>query len=275
MKSAALEAAVEAGLANRQRRPAAQRNVLDALSEAGTPGCLVDAMDAAAERFGFQFAQVMVVAPTPEPSAFVIKDWSDRLITFDRAVGASSDLASPYDHDVGDPAKDPVLQCFRRSLAPVVWNGDDYINAGLGGVRDWCVENDRSHGVTVQLPLLLDEFSISLNVVFSVQRRERIRDEARMRAAADVALVGLHAVTGSKKALAPLIVSAMRAGSPLTPAMRQYLTWAERGKTASETADIVGRKYSTIKNVLGQALERLGCSNKTDAIRLARANGWL
>ena len=57
--------------------------------------------------------------------------------------------------------------------------------------------------------------------------------------------------------------------------MRQYLIWAERGKTASETADIVGRKYCTIKNVLSQALERLGCSNKTDAIRLARANGWL
>jgi len=57
--------------------------------------------------------------------------------------------------------------------------------------------------------------------------------------------------------------------------MRQYLLWAERGKTAAETADIVGRKYSTIKNVLAQAMERMGCSNKADAIRRARANGWL
>ena len=82
-------------------------------------------------------------------------------------------------------------------------------------------------------------------------------------------------LVGSKRSLAPLLLSTRQATSPLTPAMRQYLIWAERGKTASETADIVGRKYCTIKNVLSQALERLGCSNKTDAIRLARANGWL
>jgi DNA-binding NarL/FixJ family response regulator len=30
-----------------------------------------------------------------------------------------------------------------------------------------------------------------------------------------------------------------------------------------------------MKNVIGQALQRLECSNKTDAIRMARANGWL
>ena len=275
MKPALPGEAVATSRATRQRRPSVDRGVLEALGEADTPDHIVYAMDAAAEHFGFQFAQVMVVAPTPEPSAFAIKEWSDKVIMFDRAIGVASDLASPYDHDVGDPARDPVLKCLRRSLAPVVWNGDDYIDAGLGGVRDWCVENDRSHGVTVQLPLLLDEFNRPLKVVFSVQRRERIREEERVRAAADVALLGLYAVTGSKKALAPLLVSALRAGSPLTPAMRQYLTWAERGKTAGETADIVGRKYSTIKNVLGQALERLGCSNKTDAIRIARMNGWL
>jgi DNA-binding CsgD family transcriptional regulator len=152
----------------------------------------------------------------------------------------------------------------------MVWDGGTYIAAGLGGVRDWLVENNRPYGVTVHLPLLLDQFSVPLSVLFSVQRRERIREEDRARVAADVALLALHAATGSKKALVPLIVSAMQAGSPLTPAMRQYLTW-----TAGETADIVGRKYSTIKNVLSQALERLGCINKADAIRLARARGWL
>lgn len=275
MEAGSSEPAVEASRMSRRGKLPTSQSGLEALSEADTPDRIVDAMDAAAESIGFRFAQVMVVDPTPEPSAFVIKEWAERLITFDRAVGAASDLASPYDHDVGNPEGDPVLKSLRRSLAPVVWDGDTYINAGLGGVRDWCVENDRPHGVTVQLPLLLDELSRPLKVIFSVQRREPIREEDRLRVAADVALLGLHVANGSKKSLAPLIVSAMRAGSPLTPAMRQYLLWAERGKTASETADIVGRKYSTIKNVLSQAFERLGCSNKMDAIRLARANGWL
>lgn len=275
MKSVSPREAIEVSRASRQRRLPVERDLFEALSEADTPDGLVDAVDAAAERIGFQFAQVMVVAPTPAPSALVIREWTDKVITFDRAIGASSDLASPYDHDVGDPASDPVLRRLRQSLVPVVWDGDTYIDAGLGGVRDWCIENDRSHGVTLQLPLLLDEPGRALKVIFSVQRRERIRDEDRARVAADAALLGLYVASGSKKALAPLIVSAMRADSPLTPAMRQYLAWAERGKTAAETADIVGRKYSTIKNVIGQALERLNCSNKTDAIRMARANGWL
>lgn len=275
MKSALLEAAIEVGRANRQRRPLGERNGVEALSEADTSDRMVDAMDAAAERIGFQFAQVMVVAPTPVVSQLVIKDRSTKLVTFDRAVSAASNLTSPYDLGIGDPVRDPLVKCLRRSSAPVVWDGDDYIDAGQGDVRDWCVENDRSHGVAVQLPLLIDGFSRPLALLFSVQRRDRIREEDRLRAAADVALLALHVACGSRTALAPLIVSALRADSPLTPAMRQYLAWAERGKTASETADIVGRKYSTIKNVLGQALERLGCSNKTDAIRLARANGWL
>jgi DNA-binding CsgD family transcriptional regulator len=275
MDAGPCELAVRVSRTSGRGRLPTTENLLEALGEADTPDDIVDAMDAAAEAIGFQFAQVMVVAPAPEPAAFVIRERMDRLITFDRAVAAASNLTSPYDHDVGDPMADPVLKRLRRSLAPVVWDGGTYTDAGLGGVRDWFFENDRTHGVTVRFPLLFDQSSMPLSVVFSVQRRERIGEEDRARVAADVALLGLHAATGSKKALVPLIVSGLRASSPLTPAMRQYLTWAERGKTANETADIVGRKYSTIKNVLAQAMERMGCSNKADAIRLARANGWL
>jgi DNA-binding CsgD family transcriptional regulator len=275
MEVGSCEAAVKAsrmscrgGLQTRQSR-------LDALSEADGPDRLVEAMDAAADSLGFPLVRVMIVVPTPGPSVFVIRKWGEKLILFERAIGAASELAGPYDPDVGKPERDPVLKALGCPLAPVVWDGDTHINAGHGGVRDWCAENGRHHGVTVQLPLLLDELSAPLKVIFSVQRSEPILEEDRLRVTADVALLALHAATGIKKSLAPLILSAMRAESPLTPAMRQYLIWAERGKTASETADIVGRKYSTIKNVLSQAFERLGCSNKMDAIRLARANGWL
>lgn len=275
MKAGSLEALVEVSRASRRSRPPMQRNRFEALSEADTPDLIVDALNAATEGIGFAFAQVMVVAPTARAAALVMKEGSDRLLRFDRAVLAASDLSSPYDDDVGDPVRDPVLKRLRQAPGPVVWDGDTYIDAGLGGVRDWCMERDRGHGITVQMPLLSVELGAPLAVIVSVQRREPIRPQDQLRAAADVALLAMHAAAGGNRALLPLLLSTRRASSPLTPAMRQYLLWAERGKTAGETADIVGRKYSTIKNVLAQALERLGCSNKADAVRLARANGWL
>ena len=275
MEVESCEAAVNVSRMSRRGGLQALQGRLDALSEADCPDRLVDAMDAAAESLGFPLVRVMIVVPTPGSSAVVIREWGEKLILFDRAIGAASELASPYDHDVVNLELDLVLKALRCSLAPVVWDGGTHTNAAHGGVRDWCAENGRHGGVTVQLPLLLDELSTPLKVIFSVQRSDPILQEDRLRVTADVALFALHAATGIKKSLAPLILSAMRAESPLTPAMRQYLIWAERGKTASETADIVGRKYSTIKNVLSQALERLGCSNKMDAIRLARSNGWL
>ena len=275
MKAGSLEAAVQAGRKNRRSRPPAQRNGLEALGEADTPDRIVDAMNAAAESLGFPFAQLMIAAPAGQPSALVITEGSDRLLRFDRAILASSDLSSPYDLGLGDPVNDPVLVQLRRSPVPVVWDGETYIDAGFGSVRDWCFERDRGHGVTVQLRLSIAEMTSPLAVILSVQRRDRIRPEEHARAAADVALLAMHAAVGGGKALVPLLLSSKRAASPLTPAMRQYLAGAERGKTAGETADIVGRSYSTIKNVLAQALERLGCANKADAVRRARANGWL
>jgi DNA-binding CsgD family transcriptional regulator len=251
------------------------RNLFEAVSEADTPDNLVRALDQAVAHMGFPFVQVLLAAPLPVPTALVMRHQSEKLIQFDRAVIAASELSSPYDYDLGDPARDPVLDRIRRAPLPVMTDRDSYVEAGLADVGDWILEHDRGQAFSIQLPLLVPEFSNPLAVSLCMQRRERISERERLRLEADVALLGVHAVVGSNRALKPLLVSAKRAGSPLTPAMRQYLIWAERGKTASETADIVGRSYSTIKNVLGQALERMGCSSKADAIRLARANGWL
>jgi DNA-binding CsgD family transcriptional regulator len=268
---------IELTRATRGQRALSTQSRFEAVSEAETAVGLADALTAAAECIGFSSAQAMLLVPNlqPQPTTLVLQDSSEKVLRFDRAVAVGQDLISGYDLGLGDPNQDPVMLKFRSSSIPVLWSGDTYIDAGMGDMRDWWVEYDREHGVTLSIPLSVDEFSKPLAILVSVQRREPIRQEDHARVSADVALLGLHAAIGGNRALTPLLLSAKRASSPLTAAMRQYLLWAERGKTAAETADIVGRKYSTIKNVLAQAMERMGCSNKADAIRVARANGWL
>jgi DNA-binding CsgD family transcriptional regulator len=260
----------------RRARPRPEQSRLEAVSEAATPEQLSDAAAGAAEYVGLSSTQLLLIVATPKNTPFVLIEAASKMHRFDRAIIVGRDQDSPYDHDLGDPRRDPVVGQVKQVPIPVVWDGDTYVDAGLGDVRDWYLETDRRCGITMNVPFTSGgDANQSLHLVVAAQRREEIRPEHQERLCADVALITMHAVMASGRTLAPLLLSARQAASPLTPAMRQYLIWAERGRTASETADIVGRKCSTIKNVLGQALERLDCSNKTDAIRLARANGWL
>jgi hypothetical protein len=47
------------------------------------------------------------------------------------------------------------------------------------------------------------------------------------------------------------------------------LMWAARGKSAWETAQIVGRSESTVIKHLASAQAKLGCANKTHTIAVA------
>lgn len=248
---------------------------LERLSAADSVEELVAALDEASESVGFEFGQLMLVAPIQRTTTFAARVESECLVTFDRAVVAASDHSSPYDHVPANPESDPVVERLRQSSSPVVWDPSDFVHAGLGDVRDWLVQKDRAHGVSLSVPLVADSLSRPLHLVLSVQRREAIRSGSRVRTAGSVALIGLSSLTACTRVLAPLLVSSMQRHSPLTPTMRLYLRWAEQGKTARETAAIVGRQYSTVKNVIGEALERIGCSSKVDALRIARKNGWL
>ncbi len=61
----------------------------------------------------------------------------------------------------------------------------------------------------------------------------------------------------------------------LTDRERMALTWAGRGKTVSETADILGVANITIEAHLRSAYGKLDATNKTHAVVLAISNGWI
>ncbi|MEJ2041784.1 MAG: response regulator transcription factor [Reinekea sp.] len=62
---------------------------------------------------------------------------------------------------------------------------------------------------------------------------------------------------------------------PLSDRERQVLRLAEEGKTTAEIAVGVHRSEGTVRNILSEVIRKLGTKNRTEALRLARENGWL
>ena len=73
-----------------------------------------------------------------------------------------------------------------------------------------------------------------------------------------------------------LAAQARRTGScPLSLAEREVLAACEEG---ASTAEVAGRLYlseGTVRNKVSEILGKLGARNRTEAVRIARENGWL
>jgi two-component system, NarL family, response regulator DesR len=62
---------------------------------------------------------------------------------------------------------------------------------------------------------------------------------------------------------------------PLTDRERQVLRLAGDGMASVDIADRLGLSEGTIRNYLSEAISKLGASNRVEAARIARTNGWL
>ena len=63
--------------------------------------------------------------------------------------------------------------------------------------------------------------------------------------------------------------------SPLTARERDVLTTARPGRTVAEIASILFLSEGTVRNYLSSAIGKLGARNRTEAIQIAEARGWL
>lgn len=69
------------------------------------------------------------------------------------------------------------------------------------------------------------------------------------------------------------VIENMRAHRALTAREVDALCWAARGKTAAETASILGLSVETVTTHLYKATRRLGAANKTHAVAIAIHRG--
>ncbi len=62
---------------------------------------------------------------------------------------------------------------------------------------------------------------------------------------------------------------------PLTPRERQVLRLAGEGLTGARIAAELHLSQGTVRNYLSEAISKLGASNRIEAARMARRQGWL
>ncbi len=86
----------------------------------------------------------------------------------------------------------------------------------------------------------------------------------------------VRTVHGGGRAVAPeLAAEAWTDADPLTDRERQVLRLAGEGLTGARIADELHLSEGTVRNYLSEAIHKLGASNRVEAARFARRQGWL
>lgn len=86
----------------------------------------------------------------------------------------------------------------------------------------------------------------------------------------------LHKVMRGQTCYDPsLVAEADSHAGPLSDRERQVLRLAEEGYTTANIALSVSRTEGTVRNILSDAIRKLGVRNRTEALRMARDRGWL
>lgn len=87
---------------------------------------------------------------------------------------------------------------------------------------------------------------------------------------------GIRRVQAGGRAIEPeLAVAAWSEADPLTDRERQVLRLAGDGSSSTEIARMLNLSQGTVRNYLSEAISKLGASNRVEAARIARDNGWL
>ncbi len=92
-----------------------------------------------------------------------------------------------------------------------------------------------------------------------------------------VLAAAVRSVMAGGRAIAPELAEAVwdAAPDPLTDRERAVLRLAEEGLPNRRIAAALGLSAGTVRNYLSEATQKLGASNRIEAGRVARANGWL
>ncbi|HVM63566.1 MAG TPA: response regulator transcription factor [Acidimicrobiales bacterium] len=85
-----------------------------------------------------------------------------------------------------------------------------------------------------------------------------------------------RAVRGERVIDPSLAAAALSTGpNPLTPRERDVLRATEDGSTIAEIAAHLALSEGTVRNYLSAAIQKTAARNRTEARRVAEANGWL
>lgn len=162
---------------------------------------------------------------------------------------------------------DPTIRHGIRSTLPIVWSdrlfaeaSELWADARAAGLRaGWAQACRDSRGSTGLFTLARSSEPLTRNELRSKQAR----------------LVWLTQATHTAMGRLLLPRMAPELNIRLSPRETEIMRWAAAGKTAGETAEILGISERTACFHIGNALSKLNCSNKTAAAVKAASLGLL
>jgi len=182
---------------------------------------------------------------------------------------APSNFRDVYE-DLGQGRVDPVMQHCKRQSVPIIWSRDTYMKVGQADV--WDEQARFGYRTGIALALHLPEGRHFLLGVDRDQSLPTDRSELT-RIVADLQLFAVHA---QEAALRIMLPAAKESGAPaLTPREVETLRWTMDGKTAWEVGNILGISERTAVLHVNNAMHKLGCINKHQAVLKALRLGLI
>jgi DNA-binding CsgD family transcriptional regulator len=172
--------------------------------------------------------------------------------------------------EVGNGRTDPVMQHCKRQSVPIIWDQKTYTSVGQGEKWEQQARFGYSHGIGLTLHL-----PDGKHFMFGVERDQALPTDRQelTRIVADLQLFTVHAYETASRILIP---TAQEPGtSPLTPREVETLRWTMDGKTAWEVGNILGISERTAVLHVNNAMHKLGCVNKHQAVLKALRMGLI
>lgn len=167
--------------------------------------------------------------------------------------------------------RDPVMQHCKRNSMPIVWDQKTYAKHGAADI--WESQAQFGYSTGICLALHLPE---GRHFVLGVDRDQPLPQDSNQltRIVADLQLFAVHAVDTAMRLLLP--ASTIESDAPrLTPRELQCLHWTMEGKTAWEVGAILSISERTAVLHLNNAMHKMGCTTKHQAVLKALRLGLI
>lgn len=173
-------------------------------------------------------------------------------------------------NDMPSGRRDPVMQHCRQYSVPIVWDQHTYTQRGVGEL--W--EEQARFGLRTGIALAL-HLPNGRHFAMGVERDQPLpaNREELTRIVADLQLFAVHAQDAAMRVLTPLDAGTERPA--LTPRELEVLHWTMEGKTAWEVGAILGISERTAVLHVNNAMHKLGCTSKHQAVLKALRLGLI
>ncbi len=166
--------------------------------------------------------------------------------------------------------RDPVMQHCKRQTVPIIWDQSTYI---AGGAIDlW--EHQAHFGFNTGIAMAL-HLPDGRHFQIGVDRDQPLPGDVGelQRLVADLQLFAVHAQDAAVRLLLPEAEQPERPS--LTPREVEALSWTMEGKTAWEVGQILGISERTAVLHVNNAMHKLGCVSKHQAVLKALRLGLI